>query len=88
MPNEPNVPEKVDLHAYADSRLRDLIVADAMDNDMTLSEVIVRILAAYYKRPDLEVVPKKTMGRPIGGNKEKRAEMEAEAAKKVKKKRG
>lgn len=87
MPNEPEAPEKVDLHAYADSRLRDLIVADAIAQNITLSDVIIRILAAHYQRPDLAIVPKKPMGRPIGGSKEKRAAMEAEAAKAGKKKK-
>ena len=57
------VAEKITV--YCDPGLRHLIVneAQAKSPRVTLSEVIVRILAAHYGDPALGVIPKKPMGR-------------------------
>jgi hypothetical protein len=45
--------------------LRALVEQNAAANyPDTMNDVIVRILAAHFKRPDLGKTPKKRMGRP------------------------
>ena len=46
--------------------LKDLIEAEAKRQDIYggMGEMAVRILAGFFKRPDLARVPRKPMGRP------------------------
>ena len=60
------IPEKVPIYGYVDSRLRKLIEALADKDDVTLSDYISALLAKGVGRPDLAEVPRKRMGRPRG----------------------
>ena len=62
----PEAPTKADIHVYVDSRLRELMVADANERDVSLVDLVAEILAKSYDRPDLAAVPRKRMGRPLG----------------------
>ena len=68
----PNEPEKVEIRGYVDSRLRDLIIKDATERDIPLSEAVAQALAKAYDRPDLAAVPRKRIGRPLGTKKGKK----------------
>lgn len=70
--------EKVELRGYVDSRLREIVVADAQKHGVPVSEAVAKALAIYYNRHDLAAVPRKPIGRPMGMKMEK-------ASKKVKK---
>lgn len=59
-------PEKVELRGYVDRRLRDLVIAEAEERDIPLSEAVARLLAEALHRPDLGAVPRKRIGRPLG----------------------
>lgn len=59
-------PEKVEIRGYVDSRLRDLMVKDAQERRIPLSECVAQACAKAYDRPDLAAVPRKTIGRPLG----------------------
>jgi len=66
MPNENLSGEKTQIKGYVDSRLRDLVIADADARNIPLSEAVAQALAKAYGRPDLATVPRKRLGRPIG----------------------
>lgn len=53
-----------DLHIRVHPDLRRLVVAEAVEDGLNLVDVVVRVLAAHYRRPDLATVPRKLMGRP------------------------
>lgn len=66
------------LHIKCLPDLRRLVEQEAAGNyPDTLNDVIVRVLASHFNRPDLEKVPRKRMGRPPaamnGNGKRKRA---------------
>jgi hypothetical protein len=60
----PEVPTKVAIHVYLDSRLRDLIEALADERNIAVSDCAAAMLAQAAGRPELGAVPRKRMGRP------------------------
>lgn len=60
-----DVPEKVRLNCDVHEELRALVVETAKKENATLNEVVARILAAHYNRPDLAEIPRKKIGRPF-----------------------
>ena len=56
--------EKVELKGYVDSRLRDVVLAYADEQDLPLSEAVAHLIAKAMRRPDLAKVPRKRIGRP------------------------
>jgi hypothetical protein len=46
------------------SELYDLVAAKADELDVAMIDVVVRVLAEHFKRPDLAYVPRKRAGRP------------------------
>jgi len=61
-----DVPTKVAIHGYVDSRLRDLIEGLADKDNIAISDCVAALLAKAVGRPDLAEVPRKRMGRPRG----------------------
>jgi hypothetical protein len=53
----------VGLSAQCHPELKRLAATAADKANVPLSEIVVRALAAYLKRPDLSVVPRKPTGR-------------------------
>jgi len=66
-----DLPEKVELRGYVDSRLRDLVVAEAEAKGIPVSEVVAVLVAQALGRPDLGVVPRRWGGgrRPVRSTK-------------------
>jgi hypothetical protein len=62
-------PKKVNLQAPVDSRLVELLYADAEKRGCSANEIVAEVLAAYYKRPDLVAIPRKRLGRPFSAKK-------------------
>ena len=58
---KPVEPEQFHVRCHPD--LRSLVENEVVYPE-TLNDVIVRILAAHFNRPDLGRVPRKRMGRP------------------------
>jgi hypothetical protein len=58
------VAEQILIRCHPALRAMVLRDADAESPRLTLSQVIVRILAKHYDDPQLAVIPKKPMGRP------------------------
>jgi hypothetical protein len=56
--------EQILIRCHPDLRRRILEDAGAVEPRLTLSEVVVRILAKHYKDDNLAIIPRKTMGRP------------------------
>ncbi len=52
------------LPLYMPHELKDLLAEEADKDDLAMSEVVVRVLAERYGRPDLAIVPRKRPGRP------------------------
>lgn len=53
------------IHVRLHPDLRRLVEKEANKQyPATMNDVIVRILAEYYERPELGTVPRKRMGRP------------------------
>lgn len=55
---------KIEISGYVDSRLRDIVAADADERGIPLSEAVAQAIAKAYNRPDLAAVPRKRLGRP------------------------
>jgi hypothetical protein len=53
----------VGLSAYCHPELKRLAASAADRANIPLSEIVVRALATYLKRPDLSIVPRKPTGR-------------------------
>ena len=62
------VPKYISLKVSED--LYDLIARDADDEDMPMNEFVVHVLAAHFKRDDLDYVPRMRRGRPRKNGKE------------------
>jgi hypothetical protein len=60
----PLVAELMSIRCHPNLRQRVIEDAKAKNPRLTLSEIVVRILAAHYGDPELAIIPKKPMGRP------------------------
>lgn len=58
--------KKVPIFCYIDSELRDIAAADCAKRNVNLNDIVAELLADFYKRPDLRLVPRKRIGRPFG----------------------
>jgi hypothetical protein len=52
------------IDVNANPELKNLVGRAADEAGIPLSEMVVRILAEHFKRPDLAIVPRKIGGRP------------------------
>jgi hypothetical protein len=53
-----------DIRVYCDPELKRVAGAVALKEDLPLSELTAKALAAYVGRPDLAKIPRKSFGRP------------------------
>ena len=56
--------EVTNISVNTHPELKRLLAEEADKEGLPLSELVARVCAAYVKRPDLAVVPRKKMGRP------------------------
>jgi len=64
--------KKAQVHVYMDKELRDIAVKDCLERGVKLTDVITELVADFYARPDLRVVPRKVVGRKLGTKMKKR----------------
>jgi hypothetical protein len=57
-------PMAIVLHIKMKPELHDLLGREADGQDLPMSELVVRVLARHFRRPDLSEVPRKKLGRP------------------------
>lgn len=61
----PEAKVKTEIKVYCDPDLKNLLADAAEAANLPLSDFIVKRLAKSVGRPDLAVIPRKKMGRPI-----------------------